>query len=107
MQGHQSSSPAVTGDQLAAVDEMFDVMVKNVFAEGAVIEADREDVLGGLVAVFDDRVRALERGVEEKGGQENAPPAMVGQLNCYVGLRGKAMKRFRQETGKEWAPLEA
>lgn len=103
VQGNQSTS-AVTADQLAAVDEMFDVMLKNVVPEGAVIAEDKEGALGSVVSVFDERVQAMERSVEASGGRSSAPAAMVGQLNCYVELRGKAMERFRKETGKEWAP---
>lgn len=105
-QGNQSSPGIVTADQLAAVDEMFDVMLKNVVPEGTVIEADREGALGSVVGVFDERVKTMERSIEASGGEGSAPAAMVGQLNCYVELRGKAMERFREETGKEWAPLD-
>lgn len=101
------SAAVVTADQLAAVDEMFDVMLKKVVPEGEVIEADRVGALGSVVSLFDERVKTMERTVEEKGGPGSAPAAMVGQLNCYVELRGKAVERFRKETGKEWAPLEA
>ena len=104
-QGSRSSSAVVTEDQLAAVDEMFDLMLKDVVPEGAVIEADKEGVLGSVVSVFDERVKAMERSVEASGGQGSAPAAMVGQLNCYVELRGKAMDRFQKETGKEWTPV--
>ena len=104
VQGNRSSSLAVTEDQLAAVDEMFDVMLKNVVPDGAVIAEDRVDMLGGVVSVFDERVQALERNVRAIGGRGSAPAAMIGQLDCYVELRGKAMERFRKETGKEWAP---
>ena len=101
------SAAAVTADQLAAVDEMFDVMLKKVLPEGDVIEEDREGALGSVVGVFDERVKAMERSIEASGGRGSAPAAMVGQLNCYVELRGKAVERFRKETGKEWAPVEA
>ena len=100
------SSVVVTADQLAAVDEMFDVMLKKVVPEGDVIEEDREGALGSVVGVFDERVKAMERSVEASGGRGSAPAAMVGQLNCYVELRGKAMERFRKETGKEWAAAD-
>ncbi|MCY4502464.1 MAG: hypothetical protein OXE57_12990 [Alphaproteobacteria bacterium] len=105
-QGSRSSAAVVTEDQLAAVDEMFDLMLKNVVPDGAVIEADREGMLGSVVGVFDERVKAMERSVDASGGSGSAPTAMVGQLNCYVELRGKARERFRKETGKEWTPPE-
>ena len=101
------SSAVVTADQVAAVDEMFDVMLKKVVPEGEAIQEDREGALGSVVGVFNERVKAMERSVEASGGEGRAPAAMVGQLNCYVELRGKAMERFRKETGKEWAPLDA
>ena len=104
-QENRSMQAAVTQDQLAAVDEMFDAMLKNVVPVGAVIEADKEGALGSVVGVFDERVKAMERSVEASGGQGSAPAAMVGQLNCYVELRGKAMERFQKETGREWTPL--
>ena len=100
-----SSAAVVTADQLAAVDEMFDLMLKDVVPEGSVIQADKEGALGSVVSVFDERVRAMEQSVEASGGQGSAPAAMVGQLNCYVELRGKAMERFQKETGKEWTPV--
>ncbi len=106
VQASQSRTAVVTEDQLAAVEEMFDLMLKNVVPDGAVIEADREGVLGSVVGVFDERVKAMERSVDASGGSGSAPAAMVGQLNCYVELRGKAKERFRKETGKEWMPLE-
>ncbi len=100
--GNANGKGGIIESMESGVDAIFDQMISGMFGNRSDLQADKGDVLKGVVGVFDERLEAVNADIREKGGDGAVSPAAVERRDTLAALRNRAAERYLKEIGKEW-----
>ena len=100
--GKANGKSGVIDGMVEGVDAIFDQMISGMFGDQSELQADKGDVLKGVVGVFDDRLEAVNADIREKGGDGAVSPAAIERRDTLAALRDHAAERYLKETGEAW-----